>query len=83
MITGHVRHCRLNLLRTLLQFFNFLLSVSTWVIIHSIFAVTFDSIQKCCKNLVFVFDFIFDEHQKCGQSHHTFDFIFDVRQRWS
>ena len=25
-------------------------------IIHCIFAVTFDSIQKCCKKLVFVFE---------------------------
>ena len=28
-------------------------------------------------------EFIFDEHQKCSDSHHTFDFIFDVGQRRS
>ena len=48
-----------------------------------IFTVSFDTIQKCCKRVVFVLDFIFDERQKDGHSHHTFGFIFDVRQRWS
>ena len=35
-------------------------------IIHCIhvFAVTFDTIQKCRKSVVFVFDFIFDESIK-------------------
>ena len=28
-------------------------------------------------------DFIFNKHQRCGHSHHTFDFIFDVRKRKS
>ena len=51
--------------------------------IFCIFAVSFDTIQKCCKSVVFVFDFIFDKRQKDGHSHHTFGFIFDVRQRWS
>ena len=71
------------------QYYSFLISFYQFrhecllvEIIHCIFAVTLHSIQKCCKKLVFVFDFVFDEHQKCGHSHHTFDFIFDVRQRW-
>ena len=70
------------------QYYSFLISLYQFrheclnvEIIHCIFAVSFDSIQKCCKKLVFVFDFVFDEHQKCGHSHQTFDFIFDVRQR--
>ena len=46
--------------------------------IFCIFAVSFDTIQKCCKSVVFVFDFNFDERQKDGHSHHTFAFIFDV-----
>ena len=50
-------------------------------VIHCIFALTFETIQKCCESVAVVFDFIFDWYQRRGHSHYTFDFIFDVRQR--